>query len=165
MRKVPTKELLRKIDRGGRKLPAPYDQQLRRAILIGGISAAAAIPVSLFFVPVLSSWAYSGFFWFLGNVSVTLLALLSSPVGVAINLMTLLGTALLWYLTDGLRSAPISWHRVGFGLSAVGAVDLAIVGMPVLIVALNVVVWIAVIALAIVAFFAVLAVMGAMARS
>ena len=164
MRKIDIGELLaEKAVSYERHYPAPMDQQLRRAAQIGGVSTAVAIPVSLFFVPVLSSWAYRGFFWFLGDLSVGLLAILSSPAGIAINVIVLLGFALLWYQTQGLQQAPIVWHRVAFGLSTVGAADLAIIGMPVLIVALNVALWIVVIAVALAICAAGLVIFGLMA--
>jgi len=147
MRKMNLQQVKQKAYSYEHQSPVPLDGQLQRAVQIGGVSTTAAIPISLFFVPVLSSWAYTGFFWVLGDLSVALLALLRTPVGMGANVLALLGFGVLWYMTDGLQPAALVWHRVAFGLAVVGAVDLVIIGLPVLLVSVNVVLWIVAIVL------------------
>lgn len=164
MRKVNLQQLKQKAYSYERQSRVPLDGQLRRAVQIGGVSTTAAIPISLFFVPVLSSWAHAGFFWVLGDLSVALLALLRTPVGMGANVLALLGFALLWYMTDGLQTATLAWHQVAFALAVVGAVDLVIIGLPVLLVTINVLFWIVVIVLGMMIAMLVLAIMAGLAR-
>jgi hypothetical protein len=103
----------------------------------------------MLFVPVLGSLVGEGFFWFLSDFAMLLLALLRSPLGIGVNVATLFGYGLLWYKTQGLQSAPALWHQVGFSLAVVGAIDLVIMGLPVLFVALNLAFWVLLIGLAI----------------
>lgn len=147
MRKIKPDELKQRACSYERDTPTPLDDQLRRAVQVGAVSTLAAIPVGLFFVPVLASWAYAGFFWFLGDLSVGLLDLLRSPLGLGYNAVLLLGFGLVWYMTGGLRQAPWAWHQTAFGLALAGAVDLVIMSLPVLLVVSNIVVWILIVIL------------------
>lgn len=164
MRKLNLQQLKQKAYSYERQSLVPLDGQLRRAVQIGGVSTTAAIPISLFFVPVLSSWAYAGFFWVLGDLSVALLALLRTPVGMGANVLALLGFGLLWYMTSGLQTAALAWHRVAFALAVAGAVDLVIIGLPVLLVSVNVLLWIVAIVLGMAVAILVLAVLLRLAR-
>lgn len=144
---------------------APLDENLRQALQIGGLCTFLAIPVSLFFLPVLSGWAFNGFFWFLADPIVGLLLLLRSPLGLAINGLALVGYGVLLVHTQGLAveaRVHLAWHRVACGLAGVGAVNLLIMGLPTLGVVLNIAIWIVLIALAIAIAMAIL--FGALAR-
>jgi hypothetical protein len=144
---------------------APLDGQLRNALQIGGLCTLLAIPISLFFMPVLSGWAFNGFFWFMGDFAVGLLWLLRSPVGLVINGLALVGYGVLLVQTKGLEAEArvhLAWHRLAFGLAVVGAVNLFIMGLPALGVVVNIVIWIVIFTLAIALAMAIL--LGAAVR-
>jgi len=142
MNKVSISQLQKRAVSYTKDTPVALDVQLRRAVLVGGAGAAVGLLGSLFFLPVLRSWAYQGFFWFLGDLAVGALYFLASPIGLIYNVLILGSLALLWVMTNGLKTGKLVWHNVAFGVGATGAVDLAIVGLPVLSVVLNVIAWV-----------------------
>jgi hypothetical protein len=136
------------------------DARLQQAVVVGAISTATAVVVSLFFTPVVASWISAGFFWFLGEVAVGALALVSTPVGLAIDGMVLVGMGVLWAMTKGLEAGAEAWHKLAFGLALAGAANLVVVGVPILLIALNVAVWVVMV---VAVLFLCLLVLGAMA--
>lgn len=145
MKKVNTTQLRKRAVSYTKGTPVAIAEQLRRAVLVGAAGAAVGILGSLFFLPVLRSWAYQGFFWFFGGLAVSALDVLASPIGLIYNALVLGSFTLLWFMTGGLREGKLVWHNVGFGVGVTGAVDLVIVGLPVLSVVFNVIAWVVVI--------------------
>ena len=128
-----------------REWPTPLDTQLRRHLLISLASTLGVIPLSVFLLALLTSLGQGGFFLFGRAFAVGTLALLLSPVGVTTIALTILGHAALWYKSDGLQAAAWHWHQLALGLAVAGAMYLVLLGLPVLLVVLNLAVWLLII--------------------
>lgn len=138
---------------------APLNPQLRIGLAVGGLATLLAIPLALFFTPVLYGWALGGFFWFFEGLYVGGLALLRTPLALVINSVALLAHVALLYKTEGLRAdlrLHLHWHRFALALLVVGAVNLVILGLPLFGVVLNALIWLLVTLLALALVFTIL---------
>jgi hypothetical protein len=139
---------------------APMDPQLQRSVQIASFAIGAVIPVGLFCAPALVAFAHIGLLGGglgLAALSVPLLALVSSPLFVAVNVLVLGLYGLVWYKTNGLQAGHLIWHRAGLGISAVGAVNVLAISVPIAIGVVSIVVTLAAI---IAVLFIVLAALG-----
>lgn len=139
---------------------AHLDPRLQLGIIVAAIAAAAAVPIGLWCTPALASFAHTGALggwlgW--GNLSLPLLALISSPLFLGVNVLLLGLYALVWHKTQGFRQGNLVWHNTGLGMTAVGSLNVLAIGVPVAIGILSIVFTVVLI---VAGFFLFLAVLG-----
>ena len=139
----------------------PIDPNLRLGLYWGGAGLALAIPVGLIGTPLLTSWMYGGFFFFLGPLAVLLMDILRSPLWIGVNVVGVVLFGVLYWQSEKLTAAVMAWHWVGTALAVLGAFNIVAMTLPLAIVALNLVAWIVLCVLALAVFFMVLAAAGA----
>lgn len=138
----------------------PIDPNLRTGLYWGGAGIGLAIPVGLIGTPLLTSWMYGGFFWFLGPQAVLLMDTLHSPLWISVNVVGVVLFGMLYWQSEGLTAVVMAWHWVGTALVVLGALNIVAMTLPLAIVVLNLVAWIVLFVLALAVFFVVLAAAG-----
>lgn len=135
----------------------PIDPNLRTSLYWCSVGTAVAVPVGLFGTPLLTSWAYDGVFFFLGPLAVLLLSVLSTPFWIGVNAVGIALFGVLYWQSEKLTAAVMTWHWVGTALVVLGALNIVAMTLPLAIVALNIVAWIVLGILVVAAIFIVLA--------
>lgn len=135
---------------------APIDGKLRQGLQVCGGGMGLAVVIGVVGPSLITSWMGGSFFLFFGEWVIGALRLLHSPAMILGNIVALLLFGLLLYQSDGLRATTIPWQRLGVALVGVGALDIAAMALPLAVIALNLVVWAAFIALVVTVVLGVL---------
>ncbi len=141
---------------------APFDPRLRQAVQMSSVSIPAGTIVALLSSAGVSFAHNSDFFWGFQVSFASWMGVLAlvSPFVMMAALVSAVGGYYLWENTRGLSAGNLFWQRVATGIALWGAINTLAVGIPVLMLALNLLIWIGFIALVILIFMIVLMVLA-----
>jgi hypothetical protein len=126
---------------------APFDARLRRSVALSGVCMLATLLI-LYGLPMLSPLTRSSFFLILRTYFATMLELLlqARPFIFALDLIGASVFVALLALTRGLREGRAAWHWLGFAEVAIGVFNGFVLALALAIVAINLALWLLIIA-------------------
>ena len=141
---------------------APFDPRVRQAVQMSGVTIPAGTITALLSSAGVTFAHTSEFFWVFEDSFGGWMGALAiiSPLVMLAALVSAVAGYYLWENTRGLSAGNLFWQRVATGIALWGAVNTLAVGIPVLMLAVNLLIWIGAIVLVILIFMVVLMVLA-----
>ncbi len=143
MKQVKLVDFLNKSQSYEKEYPAPFDRRLSQAVKWGAISIPTTALFSIFLLPLLAQFLGLKFFLLVPDLFFGLVDFsgTSALIGVAIAVLGAYPFYRFYHHTKGLTEGNLFNQRIGVGIAGCGAIHLVTVGLPMLIAAVNLLIW------------------------